>query len=106
MKDISRGYLVDCTKQRIEIVAKPFNLRWAKVQGALARINTVTDAKEKMRAAASLVKELDEITPTLEAVQKLAGQYPDELSQQVAQGKNLRNSITQLRATLSGFIGK
>ena len=105
VKDLARGFLVECTKLRIEVYSKPFNIRWAKLQGSISRINTVEDPKEKIATAKGILKEIDDLAKSLDVIQKLAGQYPDELSQQVAQGKNIRNAITQLKATLSGFVG-
>ena len=106
VKDISRGYLIECVKLRINVLAKPFDTKWATVQGRVARINAITDAKEKMQIAGTLLRELDDLMKPLDAIQKLAGEYPDELAQQVGQTKAIRNTIDRLKATLRGFAGK
>jgi tetratricopeptide (TPR) repeat protein len=106
VKDVSRGFLIECTKLRIAVVAKPFDTKWAAVQGRVARLNAVTDGKEKMQIAGSILRELDDLGKPLDTIQKLAGQYPDELAQQLGQCKTLRDTIDRLKATLRGFIGK
>ena len=105
MKDIARGFLVECTKQRIDIVAKPFNERWQKVQGAYTRYKTDPDTGRKTAAAKTILSELDDLAKSLDGIQSLAARYPDELQQLVATGKNLRAAITGLRNELTGYVG-
>ncbi len=105
VKDLARGFLVECTKIRVDVVARPFNTRWAQVRGAIARIDTVANPDQKIKTAKDILSQLDDLSKSLDAIQQLTGKYPDELSQEVASGKNIRATITNLKAQLTGFVG-
>ena len=105
--DIARGYLVDCVKQRIAVVNNSYTLKAARVQGQLQKFGApTTDAKTKEAMAPGLQKDLDELLKQLDVLQKLAGQYPDELAQQVAAGKAIRGAINQTKAMIACQTGK
>ena len=105
VSNISRGFLVECVKQRLAIEGKTFGLKAAAFDGRFARFNLIQDAKEQFRAAGPLAKELEELLKSLDVLQELAGAYPDELSQQAAQFKQIRERILQLKTRLSAFAG-
>ena len=106
VKDIARGFLVECVKLRIGVADHAYGLKAARVQGQLARLNTIQDPNTKMQVATGMIRELDDLLKSLEVIQNLAAEYPDELAVQVANGKALRERIQQLKVQLTAFVGR
>lgn len=106
VKDLARGFLVECVKQRIAIVDNTYRTKVARVQGQLMRLQGMTDRRAQEATAIGLCRELDELLKQLDVIQKLAGQYPDELAQQVASTKEIRKEVTALKVRFEVFVGK
>ena len=106
VKDLARGFLVECVKQRIAIIDNTYRTKMARVSGQIMRLNGMTDQRNKEVTAIGLCKELDEVLKSLDVMQKLAGKFPDELSQQLAGSKEMRKNLNALKAQLEAFVGK
>ena len=101
---VDKGF--ESVKMRVGVVDNAYRVKVGHVRGQLARLNAMTDPKAKMRIAGRLVKEVDGLIDSLDTMEKLAGRYPDELSQQIAQFRARRGGLKGLKAQLKGFAGR
>jgi len=102
VKDIARGFLVECTKQRIGVFQKSFGVQAARLNGVLASLNGMTRTKAKDQCLRAIAQ-LNVLEKSLNKIDETARKFPDELSQECALCKENRAQINQLRVQLQEF---